>query len=95
MRLDKLDRKLVQDVLRPLQDEDTSVIHLFGFVWIFCRELVVVLLYLGDVAGAGETKRHRADGLGHQSHGDLIPTIPHCLDGLADIPVVMSHADVL
>lgn len=54
-----------------------------------------VSLYLGDVAGTGETKRHRSDRFGHEAHGDLIPTIPHCLDGLADVPVVMSHADVL
>lgn len=51
--------------------------------------------YLGDVAGSGETKRHRADGFRHEPHGNLIPTIPHCLDGLADVPVVVSHADVL
>ena len=53
------------------------------------------MLYLGDVAGTGETKRHRADRFGHEAHGYLIPTIPHRLDGLADVPVVMSHADVL
>lgn len=51
--------------------------------------------YLGDVAGTGETKRHGSDRFGHEAHGDLIPTIPHCLDGLADVPVVVSHADVL
>lgn len=55
----------------------------------------LTLMYLGDVAGSSETKRHGADGFGHKSHGDLVPTIPHCLDGLADVPVVMSHADVL
>lgn len=54
-----------------------------------------VLRYLGDVSGAGEAKRHRADGLGHEPHGDLVPTIPHGLDGLADVSVVMSHANVL
>lgn len=65
---------------------------------IFCFIFFVstlILLYLGDVAGTGETERHRADRLGHEPHGDLIPTIPHRLDGLADVPVVMSHADVL
>lgn len=51
--------------------------------------------YLGHVAGAGETKRHRADGFGHEPHGYHVPTIPHCLDGLADVPVVVRHADVL
>lgn len=55
----------------------------------------LTLLYLGDVAGTGETKRHRADRFGHEPHGDLVPTIPHGLNGLAHVPVVMSHADVL
>lgn len=53
------------------------------------------MLYLGDVAGASETERHRANRLGHEAHGDLIPTISYCLYGLADVPVVVSHADVL
>ncbi len=51
--------------------------------------------HLGDIAGTSETKCHRADRFGHKPHGNLIPTIPHCLDGLADVPVVMSHANVL
>lgn len=53
------------------------------------------LTYLGDVASSSETKRHRAEGFGHEPHGNFVPTIPHCLDGLADISVVMSHADML
>lgn len=64
------------------------------FLWLsFC--LTLFFPHLGDVASASETKRHRADRFGHEAHGDLVPTIPHCLDGLADIPVVMGHADVL
>lgn len=55
----------------------------------------LVVWYLRDVSGSSETKRQGANGFGHELHGNLIPTVPHCLDGLADIPVVMSHANVL
>lgn len=55
----------------------------------------LALAYLGNIACASEHKRHWADGLGHEAHGDLVPTIPHCLNGLADVSVVVGHADVL
>ena len=51
--------------------------------------------YLGDISCSSEAKCDRANGFGHKPHGNLIPTIPHCLDCLADIPVVVTHADVL
>lgn len=51
--------------------------------------------HLGDVAGAGEAEGDRADGLGHEAHRDLVAAVPHGLDGLAHVPVVVGHADVL
>lgn len=51
--------------------------------------------HLGDVAGAGEAEGDGADGLGHEAHRDLVAAVPHGLDGLAHVPVVVGHADVL
>lgn len=51
--------------------------------------------YLGDVAGSGEAEGDGTDGLGHEAHGDLIAAIPHGLDGLRDVAVVVRHAYVL
>lgn len=61
----------------------------------FFAKSATVTAYLGHIAGTSEAEGHRPNGLGHETHGDLVPTIPYCLDGLADVPVVMSHSDVL
>lgn len=52
-------------------------------------------MYLGDVSCSREAEGEGTNGSWHKSQGDLITTVPDGLDGLADIPVVMSHAYVL
>lgn len=52
-------------------------------------------VYLGDISCSSKTKRNGANGFGHEPDWDLITTVPHCLDGLADVPVVMCHANML
>lgn len=60
-----------------------------------CIFFISVSLYLRNISSSSETKCDGAHRFGHESHRDLVPTIPHCLDGLADISVVVRHADVL
>lgn len=50
---------------------------------------------LGDVASASEAEGDWTNGLGHEAHRDLIAAVPHSLDGLAHVAVVVGHADVL
>lgn len=51
--------------------------------------------YLGDISGPREAEGDGSNGSGHEPHGNLVATVPDSLDGLADIPVVVSHANVL
>lgn len=92
--LNKINWKFIQNFLRPLQNDIDSVRNVNKIHWNLDPPFLI-LSYIGDIASPSETKGHRADGFWHEPHGDLIPTIPHCLNGLADVPVVMGHADVL
>lgn len=53
------------------------------------------LTYLRHIAGASKHKCKRTYGLGHQTQGNFISAIPHRLDGLTDVSVVVCHANVL
>lgn len=76
--------------MRPLEDDGRSTKNQTQK-----DEPSKVWSYLGDVAGSGEAEGDGPDGLGHEAHGDLVATVPDGLDGLAYVPVAMSHADVL
>lgn len=95
MGLHVLHRQLVDDVLGALRGGVGVGVGLNSVYRLPLTTVTNGLTNLGDVAGSGEAEGDAADGLGHQPHGDLVAAVPHGLDGLADVPVVVSHPDVL
>lgn len=64
-------------------------------IYLFILFILPFSTNLGDIAGAGEAEGDRTNGLGHEAHRDLVAAVPHGLDGLAHVAVVVGHANVL
>lgn len=97
VRFNIFNRKLIDHVLGSLQEKSSIKWNIYHKILlnVFFGLVVSKFLYLGDVSCSSEAKCEGSNGFGHKPHWNFIPTIPDCLDGLAHIPIVMSHTDVL